>query len=167
MSNKQYPIPYESSPGSGSGGGTATINFARATLTSAQIVAGGAGPTVVAAPGVGKYIVPLFAIFNYKFITAPYSISGTVNIQLISGVVSWADVDAAGFLDAAGDQVSTSFPSAFTTASYPPTAVALGQTQVAESSLDNQALSLTANSGATGGSGTVDVLVWYQTVTKA
>ena len=163
MPNRQYVLPV-SSPG----GGSASINFARATLTSAQILAGTI-INVVSAPGVGNYVVPLFAIFNYKFKTTPYTVTSET-IDIFCNGHSWAQADTTNFIDQIEDEITTSFSNALTTP-MPPVATSLisgGNAPIDAASLDNHPISVHVTGGTvTAGDGSVDVLVWYQIVTRA
>lgn len=148
------------------------VHFARITVSSAAILAHTVTP-IIAAPGAGKYIVPLMVVFNYKFITAAYAVTAA-NMSVFGGTGSgpWVNSDLAGFIDQTSDQVTTAF-SAAQSVNAPPVASSMqngasaNNFPIIESTIDNGALNFQATGTISAGSGTIDVLVWYQIVPKA
>ena len=151
--------------------GAGGISTARVTISSAQLIAGSL-VQVIAAPGVGSYIVPIYCLMNYKFITAAYTVSTQTLVFYIGTGKPWAQLDASGFLDQSSDQIATSFSNNITTA-LPPVCSNInisGNSPIQESVADNApGMFQLVNGGSpiSSGSGTVDVIVWYSTIAKA
>ena len=154
-----------SSPGnSGIGAGsasatTAQVSIATLTLTSAQILALHGTPVqIVAAPGVGKALVPISATMEYKYVSAPYQNTTDSNLVItttgVVGVDELIVIPAASFID----QTASQFAMQPSSAIYP----------LADAS--NNALVVTNQDGSgefTSGSGTLTITLWYATITLA
>ena len=168
--NRQWLLPVVSSSGSGGGGNPSGLQAASATLTSANILAQ-TPIQVVAAPGVGKYIVPIFAVMNYKFGGTPYTIAGAGNLALgVPGIANvWMISDALGFIDQASDHIATAFLSESSVNNPPICSTPAADAQnspVSESTVDNQPLVFMMNSSVTNGNGKLAITIWYSSLSK-
>ena len=151
--------------------GAGGISMTRATITAAQLNAGTL-VQVIPAPGIGKYIVPLMVLLNYKAGSNPFvPTPGVTFLNFFIGAGHpWMFMDASAFIDQTTDQLATSFTSA---ASFPLPPVCsnintAGGSPIPEADADNasgQFQSTGTMSG--GGNGTVDIIVWYSTIAKA
>lgn len=132
--------------------GAGTLTKASGTLSSAQIQALAVTPiTLVAAPGAGKYLLPWYFTMEYVFNTAPYSVSG--NLDLVGGTEAiWAQFDNVGFTD---QSVNVLGPNN-----------SVGGAPIPSSQVANQPLTILSDSDAlTGGSGTINWVLYYTTET--
>lgn len=135
-------------------------NFSVATLalTSAQILALNGTPVqIVAAPGAGKLLVPIFATFEYKFNSLAYAnVTSSAIVIAPSGLLGTTDepiqAPAEGFID----QTASQF------AMFPGNSVTGALTAYSNAAL------LVANEEGSGefttGDGTLIITLWYTTL---
>lgn len=154
---------------SGPGG----IQIAKVLLTLANILnpaAGGALPILVPAPGAGKMLQPVSALFKYKFVTTPYTIStGSLPYALFiayptTGTESIALFGAlqGGLIDQSADTVAPSFD--FNTLNIVSSSGASGN-PVAKAVAENAPLIFdTSAPYATLGDGTLEITIAYYIV---
>lgn len=137
----------------GGGGGSQPVQLASVVLTSAQLLALTETPVqLIAAPGVGKAIICVTVVLNYRAGATPYTVNGTNLFINADGTASndfgWMAWAQAGFIDQADSQVaSTTFLD--------------GNGQVAESGLDNAPIFAACDSDPTDGDGTLGITILY------
>lgn len=146
---------------------TTTIQTQTITLTEAQISnPDNARITVVSAPGAGKMNVPLSVIFQYHFNGTPYTIN-TAEIQTPCVRVSWGLNDDAffanqvGLLDQSENIVAVGMDANVWQNVGTAVPVAVSDNQTA---LVNQPLTVSVLYPATGGNGTLTIIVTYEVV---
>jgi len=140
--------------------GTVAAQIAIVTLTKAQILAANATPvTIVPAPGTGRAIIVLFAIYEALFGTTPYTDGGGLyygSVNFGGGIAVVADGGDGGVLAQNPPNIFVLGSNASFTAS--------GPVGGATGYLSNQAVVYTSNGGLTGGDGGLRITVVYNTV---
>ncbi len=87
-----------------------TIQYAEVAITAAEMLALRATPkTLVAAPGAGKILEFLSALFIYDYVAAFTESSDDLNVKYTngSGAAASTTLEATGLLDATSDQIRT------------------------------------------------------------
>jgi len=90
------------------------INSITTTVTAAQLAALAASPVeLIPAPDSGKMLIPLVAILEYEFNSAPFSVPGgavlNIGYSLGSGNAPFA-VQASGLLNQLQDKIFEAYP---------------------------------------------------------
>lgn len=130
------------------GGGN--LQFLKATITSAQVLAlSGTPVTLIAAPGTGLFVQIVDALIYLNYNSAAYAAGST--LQILSGSVAVATTTATLINGSASAVIQPAFP-------------LIGSTGKPGGS--NSAITLgVAGANFTTGNSTLDVLLWYSIVT--
>ena len=118
-------------------------HYTKVEISSAEILAINATPKeLVAAPGAGYMLMPIHAITDYSYLTAPYATNTDLTIIHSGEVPKLLDVQ--GVINQVVDKIQT------------------GVLSEIKALISNKALNLTELTGdPTGGSGTLTIYLWY------
>lgn len=148
MTTTGSPVTF-TSPSAGGGG----VQTAQVSLSSAQLLALNATPVlIVAAPGAGKVLSLLSVMYDYVFVTTPYTEADPVRLCYNSDPS--LQIDAGATFDG-GTSVSSILINPSQSQTGGPTA-----------SLDNSAIWLAVPSAMTAGDGTLKVTANYLVLTR-